>query len=114
MSLIGLFAVVCDRCGEQCSTAASDPGTARTSSTGLGWALVRDQGRAFDYCPEHAGRPTPPAPLVLVAPTVDVEPAPNLWVCPECGQGKHGNCNGWAWDFDADEKTQCQCPEVHP
>lgn len=44
--------------------------------------------------------------------TKSVEPV-KTWICPECGQGKHGNCDGWAWDFDADEKTQCQCPEDH-
>lgn len=32
-------------------------------------------------------------------------------VCPECEQGKHVNCTGEAWDFDADEPTACQCPE---
>ena len=36
------------------------------------------------------------------------------WICPECEAGKHGNCNGDTWDFDADEKVPCQCPaEVH-
>jgi hypothetical protein len=31
------------------------------------------------------------------------------WVCPECVQGKHQNCDGQAWDFDADEPTGCGC-----
>lgn len=112
MSLQGLVTVVCDQCGEQ-SEPALNVVAARTMSTSNGWAIVRDAVRAFDYCPRHAGRPTPP-PLVPTTTHVDVELTPNLWVCPECGQGKCGNCNGWAWNFDADEKTQCQCPEVHP
>lgn len=33
------------------------------------------------------------------------------WVCPECDQGKHRNCNGTAWDFDADELVACGCPD---
>jgi len=34
------------------------------------------------------------------------------WVCPECEQGKHRNCNGTAWDFDADELVPCGCPDA--
>lgn len=30
-------------------------------------------------------------------------------ICPECIQGKHGNCNGQAWDTKADEPTACTC-----
>ena len=29
--------------------------------------------------------------------------------CPECLQGKHVNCTGDAWDFEADEPTSCTC-----
>lgn len=29
--------------------------------------------------------------------------------CPECDQGKHGNCDGTAWDFAEDEPTICCC-----
>lgn len=29
--------------------------------------------------------------------------------CPECGDGKHGNCDGWAWDFDRDDVAPCPC-----
>lgn len=126
MSVVGLFAVQCERCGEQ-GPAATDLTSARVASTSAGWAIVREQGSAFDYCPDHVGR----ARLIeagrrlaserddLIADGVDpaallVPDAPaQLWACPECEQGKHGNCDGWAWDFDADEKTQCQCPEVH-
>lgn len=39
------------------------------------------------------------------------EPEPTSWVCPECEQGKHRNCNGTAWDFDADELVPCGCTE---
>lgn len=30
--------------------------------------------------------------------------------CPECRDGKHGNCYGWGWDDDLDEAiTPCPC-----
>ena len=32
-------------------------------------------------------------------------------VCPECQQGKHGNCEGQAWDNAADEPAPCACPD---
>jgi len=32
-------------------------------------------------------------------------------VCPECEQGKHGNCDGDAWDFQRDERSGCACAE---
>jgi len=32
-------------------------------------------------------------------------------VCPECRQGKCGNCNGTAWDAVADKPTSCACPD---
>lgn len=35
--------------------------------------------------------------------------------CPECDQGKHGNCDGTAWDVEADALTTCPCAEAgHP
>lgn len=30
-------------------------------------------------------------------------------LCPECKAGKHGNCNGEAWDEEVDEPTSCGC-----
>lgn len=30
-------------------------------------------------------------------------------ICPECQQGKHGNCNGEAWDMLGDHPTPCAC-----
>ena len=30
-------------------------------------------------------------------------------VCPECRDGKHGNCNGYGWDYELDEPTACPC-----
>lgn len=30
-------------------------------------------------------------------------------ICPECEQGKHGNCDGTAWDDELDELTTCRC-----
>jgi hypothetical protein len=32
-------------------------------------------------------------------------------VCPECRAGKHPNCDGTAWDDDADSLTGCSCPD---
>lgn len=37
-----------------------------------------------------------------------------MFVCPECAQGKHRNCDGNAWDPSLDELTGCTCPdEIH-
>jgi hypothetical protein len=33
-------------------------------------------------------------------------------ICPECVQGKHGNCNGEAWDMLGDFPADCACGEV--
>lgn len=36
-------------------------------------------------------------------------------VCPECRTGKHPNCDGTAWDDDADSLTLCTCTGIdHP
>jgi hypothetical protein len=32
--------------------------------------------------------------------------------CPECKAGKHINCDGQAWDDDADQAVTCVCREV--
>lgn len=32
-------------------------------------------------------------------------------LCPECRDGKHLNCTGWALDPETDEQTYCGCPE---
>lgn len=32
-------------------------------------------------------------------------------VCPECQQGKCGNCEGQAWDAAADAPGPCRCPD---
>lgn len=29
---------------------------------------------------------------------------------PDCRDGNHQKCNGVAWDLEADEPTQCRCP----
>lgn len=29
--------------------------------------------------------------------------------CPECVQGKHGNCDGTAWDRATDQPAPCPC-----
>src|SRR5262245_56571163 len=29
--------------------------------------------------------------------------------CPECRVGKHGNCDGTAWDFATDKPVPCVC-----
>lgn len=31
------------------------------------------------------------------------------WICPECRAGKHGNCDGSAWDDLRDAITECGC-----
>lgn len=31
--------------------------------------------------------------------------------CPECRQGKHVNCTGWALDEDTDDVVECECAE---
>jgi len=99
MSVIGLFAVECDRCGAQ-GPAATDMVSARTASTGAGWALVRDAVQTYDYCPEHADRTTRPA---VVEPAV----AATTWECSECSAGRPDLCGGWAWDLDRDERVEC-------
>lgn len=33
-------------------------------------------------------------------------------ICPECRDGKHGNCTGWALDEQADEFGACACEHV--
>lgn len=38
-------------------------------------------------------------------------PAPTLPPCPECQQGKHGNCNGDTWDDVADDYAPCVCAD---
>lgn len=36
-------------------------------------------------------------------------------VCPECRAGKHPNCDGTAWDVEADGPTVCTCHTLdHP
>jgi hypothetical protein len=30
-------------------------------------------------------------------------------VCPECANGKHPNCTGWAIDEKTDELVDCRC-----
>jgi len=29
--------------------------------------------------------------------------------CPDCVQGKHGNCDGLSWDNLRDELSDCPC-----
>jgi hypothetical protein len=42
----------------------------------------------------------------------DAAGEPPLPTCPECVQGKHGNCDGTAWDFETDKPTACKCAEA--
>lgn len=36
-------------------------------------------------------------------------------ICPECDQGKHVNCTGWAIDEETDRVIDCSCPlPAHP
>lgn len=50
-----------------------------------------------------------PAALLSLPRTWSHLPAGAAHVCPECEQGKHDNCNGDAWDDQADELTSCDC-----
>lgn len=35
-------------------------------------------------------------------------------ICPECAQGKCGNCDGSAWDNKKDDIVPCACSaEIH-
>jgi hypothetical protein len=34
-----------------------------------------------------------------------------LLFCRECCEGKHRNCDGSAWDNDADAPAPCTCPD---
>lgn len=33
-------------------------------------------------------------------------------ICPECAAAKCRNCDGTAWDFEADAETVCACRGV--
>lgn len=50
---------------------------------------------------------TPDGSAVYWAP-VGTNPPIIEW-CPECQQGKHGNCDGTGWDNLRDEPTDCPC-----
>lgn len=44
-----------------------------------------------------------------------LHPTPHSAMCPECQQGKHGNCDGTAWDNHQDEPAPCACAAAgHP
>lgn len=34
-------------------------------------------------------------------------------VCPECRNGKHGNCDGEAWNDLLDMPVACDCAAAH-
>lgn len=38
----------------------------------------------------------------------DHEPVP--CINPECRDGKHANCDTWAWDIILDIRVLCECP----
>lgn len=40
-----------------------------------------------------------------------LEPVDALSLCPECEQGKCGNCDGSAWHEDLDTLSPCGCPD---
>lgn len=104
MTLVGVFAVVCDGCGKKCDETSEHMTSVRVASTKAGWELSRDTvaHRAVDRCPSCAVRPAMAVPSV-----------PSAWACAECEASYHEACTGWAWDFDADAMTQCQCPVAH-
>jgi hypothetical protein len=51
---------------------------------------------------------TPDGSAVFWAPVGTPLPRP-VEACPECQQGKHGNCDGTSWDDLRDEPTDCPC-----
>jgi hypothetical protein len=55
-------------------------------SSGVTYHGVRDDGKGVDWS----------------------EPVP----CPECQQGKHGNCDGTSWDDLLDQPCPCPCEEA--
>lgn len=58
--------------------------------------------------PARGRRPDRAATLVIPI-------APGAPICPECAAGKHDNCDGTAWDTDADQSTRCACAAAdHP
>lgn len=34
-------------------------------------------------------------------------------ICPECRDGKHNNCAGFAFHPVSDEQVDCACPTCH-
>lgn len=74
---------------EEAHEAFDGTGSATTSAVGVvhpGSGLIDVRWRQ-----EHEGSFPPPE------------------ACPECVQGKHGNCDGTAWDDKADAPTACPC-----
>lgn len=49
-----------------------------------------------------------PRAILLTLEVVDAT-HPLSSTCPECEQGKHTNCDGYAWDYQTDRLTECHC-----
>lgn len=63
-------------------------------------------GDPIDVIPFELGPPQVPTPFVVSPAALEQHPED----CPECRQGKHANCTGWALDAD-DEQTECGCAQ---
>lgn len=74
----------------------------------MGDAESRAQDRR-DMAQEAAEAGIPLAHYELLP---DVLAARPIEPCPECGQGKHDNCDGTSWDVLADEETVCPCADA--
>jgi hypothetical protein len=50
-------------------------------------------------------------PVQEVGPVAQPVPCPECSgrLCPECVQGKHGNCDGVAWNEALDREVDCVC-----
>lgn len=44
----------------------------------------------------------------------DILAQPKGPVCPECRDGKHGNCIGYALNAETDVVEDCACAQTHP
>lgn len=59
---------------------------------------------------QDTGEPVPPADRSwITTEQIKEGPRPTHLMCPECAQGKHGNCDGTAWNDAADDIDRCRC-----
>lgn len=74
------------------------------------WPELYDPNETFDVdVPAFDAKVLPPleADPSTADESVDLYSRP---YCPECQQGKHGNCDGTTWDNYDDAAAPCPCP----